>query len=119
MAGPGVNASSNIPSGAKSERTGLTALLATLRSGDTVVLWRPDRLGRSLKDPIYLVRAARRRLRRPAQLAAEHRYCADRLPPPVHLIGGLTSSATISASVPAPVCRPPAHAEIRADARSG
>jgi DNA invertase Pin-like site-specific DNA recombinase len=42
-------------SGAKAERTGLTALLATLRRGDTVVSWRLDRLGRSLKDLIYLV----------------------------------------------------------------
>ncbi|CBJ40559.1 phage site-specific DNA-invertase (plasmid) [Ralstonia solanacearum CMR15] len=42
-------------SGAKSERTGLTALLATLRQGDIVVIWRLDRLGRSLKDLIYLV----------------------------------------------------------------
>ncbi|WP_441300186.1 recombinase family protein [Burkholderia sp. WAC0059] len=42
-------------SGAKAERNGLTALLATLRHGDTVVIWRLDRLGRSLKDLIYLV----------------------------------------------------------------
>jgi hypothetical protein len=42
-------------SGAKAERTGLTALLATLRRGDTVVIWRLDRLGRSLKDLIYLI----------------------------------------------------------------
>lgn len=42
-------------SGAKAERTGLTARLATLRHGDTVVIWRLDRLGRSLKDLIYLV----------------------------------------------------------------
>ncbi len=39
----------------KAERTGLTALLAVLRTGDTVVIWRLDRLGRSLKDLIYLV----------------------------------------------------------------
>ncbi|TCK31984.1 DNA invertase Pin-like site-specific DNA recombinase [Paraburkholderia sp. BL8N3] len=38
-------------SGAKAERTRSTAL----RSGDTVVIWRLDRLGRSLKDLIYLV----------------------------------------------------------------
>lgn len=44
-----------LASGAKAERTGLTALLATLRRGDTVVIWRLDRLGRSLKDLIYLV----------------------------------------------------------------
>jgi DNA invertase Pin-like site-specific DNA recombinase len=41
-------------SGAKAERVGLTALLSTLRQGDTVV-WRLDRLGRSLKDLIRLV----------------------------------------------------------------
>ncbi len=42
-------------SGAKAERVGLTALLATLRRDDTVVIWRLDRLGRSLKDLIRLV----------------------------------------------------------------
>ncbi|WP_241991640.1 hypothetical protein [Paraburkholderia sp. RAU2J] len=30
----------------------MTGLLAALRPGDAVVLWRPDRLGRSLKDLI-------------------------------------------------------------------
>ena len=42
-------------SGAKSERTGLTALMNVLRTGDTVVIWRLDRLGRSLKNLIQLV----------------------------------------------------------------
>ena len=42
-------------SGSKTERTGLAALLASLRKGDTVVIWRLDRLGRSLKDLIGLV----------------------------------------------------------------
>lgn len=42
-------------SGAKSERTGLTALMEELRTGDTVVIWRLDRLGRSLKNLIQLV----------------------------------------------------------------
>jgi DNA invertase Pin-like site-specific DNA recombinase len=42
-------------SGVKAERAGLAALLSTLRSGDTVVIWRLDRLGRSLKDLISLV----------------------------------------------------------------
>lgn len=42
-------------SGAKSERTGLTALMEALRTGDTVVIWRLDRLGRSLKNLIQLV----------------------------------------------------------------
>jgi DNA invertase Pin-like site-specific DNA recombinase len=42
-------------SGAKAERTGLASLLAMLRAGDTVVIWRLDRLGRSLKNLIELV----------------------------------------------------------------
>lgn len=42
-------------SGTKSERVGLTAMLATLRRGDIVVIWRLDRLSRTLKDLIRLV----------------------------------------------------------------
>ena len=42
-------------SGAKAERIGLVALMEILRAGDTVVIWRMDRLGRSLKDLIALV----------------------------------------------------------------
>src|SRR4029434_10899863 len=39
-------------SGAKAERSGLTKALSFLRSGDTLVVWRLDRLDRSLKDLI-------------------------------------------------------------------
>lgn len=39
-------------SGAKAERPGLGAALESLRAGDTLVVWRLDRLGRSLKDLI-------------------------------------------------------------------
>lgn len=42
-------------SGAKADRTGLAALMSMLRAGDTVVIWRLDRLGRSLKNLIELV----------------------------------------------------------------
>ena len=42
-------------SGANAERVGLVALMEVLRAGDTVVIWRMDRLGRSLKDLIALV----------------------------------------------------------------
>lgn len=42
-------------SGAKAERVGLVALMEVLRAGDTVVIWRLDRLGRSLKNLIALV----------------------------------------------------------------
>ncbi|MFE1967298.1 recombinase family protein, partial [Acinetobacter baumannii] len=34
---------------------GLAALMTVLRAGDTVVIWRLDRLGRSLKNLITLV----------------------------------------------------------------
>ena len=37
-------------SGSKSARPGLDKLREVLRSGDTVVIWRLDRLGRSLRD---------------------------------------------------------------------
>src|SRR5687768_7518028 len=39
-------------SGAKSERMGLTEAIEFIRGGDTLVVWRLDRLGRSLKDLI-------------------------------------------------------------------
>jgi len=39
-------------SGAKTARPGLTSALEQLREGDTLVVWRLDRLGRSLKDLI-------------------------------------------------------------------
>ena len=42
-------------SGAKAERPGLQKVLEHAREGDTVVIWRLDRLGRSLKNLIELV----------------------------------------------------------------
>src|SRR4026207_2387927 len=39
-------------SGAKLERKGLTEALDFIRGGDTLVVWRLDRLGRSLQDLI-------------------------------------------------------------------
>lgn len=42
-------------SGARADRSGLTTLMSMLRAGDTVVIWRLDRLGRSLKNLIELV----------------------------------------------------------------
>jgi DNA invertase Pin-like site-specific DNA recombinase len=41
---------SDVMTGAKFERKGLEQLLAFARSGDTVIVWKLDRLGRSLKD---------------------------------------------------------------------
>jgi DNA invertase Pin-like site-specific DNA recombinase len=42
-------------SGAKAERPGLRAALDYAREGDTLVVWRLDRLSRSLKDLIEMV----------------------------------------------------------------
>jgi DNA invertase Pin-like site-specific DNA recombinase len=42
-------------SGAKTQRPELDRLMQSLRSGDTVVVWRLDRLGRSLQHLIALV----------------------------------------------------------------
>jgi DNA invertase Pin-like site-specific DNA recombinase len=44
-------------SGASTDRLGLTGVLEMARSGDTLVVWRLDRLGRSLKHLIHLVPA--------------------------------------------------------------
>ena len=42
-------------SGAVAERPGLDACLKSLREGDTLVAWKLDRLGRSLRDLVALV----------------------------------------------------------------
>jgi DNA invertase Pin-like site-specific DNA recombinase len=48
-------------SGVKAERPGLTEALAFLRPDDTLVVWRLDRLGRSLKDLVARVEELRNR----------------------------------------------------------
>ena len=42
-------------SGAKTERKGLQDALDHLRAGDTLIVWRLDRLGRTLKQLIELI----------------------------------------------------------------
>ncbi len=48
-------------SGAKSDRPGLSECLNFLREGDCLVVWRLDRLGRSLKDLIEIVEGLEQR----------------------------------------------------------
>jgi DNA invertase Pin-like site-specific DNA recombinase len=48
-------------SGATTDRPGLAKCLATLRSGDILVVWRLDRLGRSMRHLITLVEDLRSR----------------------------------------------------------
>lgn len=47
---------SDVASGAKTERQGLTEALNFVRTGDTLVVWKLDRLGRSLKHLIETIR---------------------------------------------------------------
>jgi DNA invertase Pin-like site-specific DNA recombinase len=42
-------------SGSRSDRPGLAQALAILRDGDTLVVWKLDRLGRSVKHLVDLV----------------------------------------------------------------
>jgi DNA invertase Pin-like site-specific DNA recombinase len=44
-------------SGSRAERPGLSKALETLRTGDTLVVWKLDRLGRSVKNLVGLVAA--------------------------------------------------------------
>lgn len=48
-------------SGSKSERPGLDACLKELREADTLIVWRLDRLGRSMRHLIDLVEQLRQR----------------------------------------------------------
>jgi DNA invertase Pin-like site-specific DNA recombinase len=48
-------------SGAKSERIGLDEALSYVRPGDTLVVWRLDRLGRSLRHLIETITALNNR----------------------------------------------------------
>ncbi len=48
-------------SGADTRRPALTALLRALRAGDTLVVWKLDRLGRSLQDLIKILGVLERR----------------------------------------------------------
>lgn len=48
-------------SGAKAARPGLEACLATLKEGDTLLVWRLDRLGRSMRHLIELIEELRKR----------------------------------------------------------
>ena len=74
-------------SGARDDRPGLKACLADLRSGDVLVVWKLDRLGRSLSHLIRIVdelngRSARSRRRSapPRPTARSCSTCSGRLP---------------------------------------
>ncbi|WP_149277674.1 recombinase family protein [Pareuzebyella sediminis] len=49
------NIYADVSSGAKSERKGLDEMLSKLREGDTVVVWKMDRIARSLSHLVKLI----------------------------------------------------------------
>lgn len=51
----------DIASGAKTERPGLEEALAYLREGDTLVVWKLDRLGRSIQHLIQTIKSLNKR----------------------------------------------------------
>lgn len=51
----------DIVSGSKAERKGLNDALQYLRKGDNLVVWKLDRLGRSLKDLIEIINNLKKR----------------------------------------------------------
>jgi len=62
-------------SGSKSERSGLQDVMNHLRAGDTLVVWRLDRLGRSLKHLIETITELEHRgigFKRARQEKSEH-----------------------------------------------
>ena len=60
--------------GAKADRPGLKEALNQLRHGDTLVVWRLDRLGRSLKDLIQRAEALHEQGVGLRKSAGEHRH---------------------------------------------
>ena len=48
-------------SGSKGERPGLAECLKELKKGDTIIIWRLDRLGRSLRNRIDIVEQLQKR----------------------------------------------------------
>lgn len=52
---------SDVASGVKSQRPGLDKALNYIREGDTLVVWKLDRLGRSIKNLIQLVESLNNR----------------------------------------------------------
>jgi len=62
-------------SGAKSERPGLRAALGACRAGDTLVVWKLDRLGRSLTHLVETIQSLARQARgRLSELAGATGY---------------------------------------------
>ena len=83
-------------SGAKSSRPGLDGCLRQLKPGDTLLVWRLDRLGRSLRHLIDVVEDLRQRgLWRSAKLS---HLCSDKLIHPLRAGSGGSSFQVVAFS---------------------
>ena len=104
-------------SGARTDRPGLAQVLDYVRDGDVLVVWKLDRLGRSLSHLIETIAALQK------GASAFARSPRRSTPPPPAVAWSSTfsapsasSSATSSASAPVLVWRPPRPAAARAGA---
>src|SRR5512147_2668689 len=105
-------------SGAKQERVGLDEALRYVRKGDTLVVWRLDRLGRSLPHLIETITGLEKRG------IASNRSPNQSTPPPPEESSSFISSAlwpslneTSSGSALRPDSPPPAPADEKAAGR--
>ena len=93
----------DVKSGAKADRPGLKLALEVARDGDLLVVWRLDRLGRSLGDLIELSKALEQRGVGLKSLKEQIDTSSSGGRLVFHLFGALaSSSATCSASAPRP-----------------
>jgi resolvase-like protein len=111
---------SDTASGSKDERAGLASCLQSLREGDTLVVWKLDRLGRNLRHLINTVHdltiggIGLRVLT--GQGAAIDTTTAAVSSSSASSPRSPSSSANSSPSAREPASRPPAHADASADA---
>lgn len=68
-------------SGTCAERPGLSKALEMLRDGDTLVVWKLDRLGRSVKQLVDLVGELRKQAPAKSPAICPTGHPSDRIPP--------------------------------------
>lgn len=109
----------DVGSGVRAKRTGLERLLVYARPGDTVVVWRLDRLGRSLRDLVGLISdlQARGVAFRSLQENIDTTTASGKLF--LHVLRrSRSSSASSSASARSPGSKPPPTGDARVGARA-
>jgi hypothetical protein len=113
---PDRNLYSDTASGKRDDRPGLDACLKALREGDTLVVWKLDRLGRNLRHLVNVVHDLTERAVGLRVLPARARQSTPQ--PPASWCSGSSlrwpsSSASSSLSAPAPVWQQPEPGDAR------